>query len=255
MKLKPNLFKKALQEGRPQLGLWSTLANNIVADVLSDAGYDWITIDMEHAPNEIPTVLSQLQAMNGGTAAPIVRLPWNDPVIVKQVLDIGAYTLVFPMVQNFEDAKRAVAATRYPPRGIRGVALGQRASRYGRVSDYAEYVEREICIIAQIETADAMGRLEEIATVDGIDAVFFGPADLSADMGHFGKPANSETMTLMMDGLETCKRIGIPVGILSNPEDVTIKCLKAGFAFIAIGSDTGLLARQSEALLDRIKNG
>ncbi|MGY9003034.1 MAG: HpcH/HpaI aldolase family protein, partial [Rhodospirillales bacterium] len=120
MKLKPNLFKKALQERRPQLGLWSTLANNIVADVLSDAGYDWIAIDMEHAPNEIPTVLSQLQAMNGGTATPIVRLPWNDPVVVKQVLDIGAYTLVFPMVQNFEDAKRAVAATRYPPRGIRG---------------------------------------------------------------------------------------------------------------------------------------
>ena len=255
MKLKPNLFKKALQEGRPQLGLWSTLANNIVADVLSDAGYDWIAIDMEHAPNEIPTVLSQLQAMNGGTATPIVRLPWNDPVVVKQVLDIGAYTLVFPMVQNFEDAKRAVAATRYPPRGIRGVALGQRGSRYGRISDYAKNVEREICIIAQIETADAMGRLEEIATVDGIDAVFFGPADLSADMGHFGKPGNQETMKVMMDGLETCKKIGIPVGILTNPEDVTIKCLKAGFSFIAIGSDTGLLARQSEALLDRIKNG
>jgi 4-hydroxy-2-oxoheptanedioate aldolase len=255
MKLKPNLFKKALKEGRSQLGLWSTLANNIVADVLSDAGYDWIAIDMEHAPNEIPTVLSQLQAMNGGTATPIVRLPWNDPVVAKQVLDIGAYTLVFPMVQNAEDAERAVATTRYPPRGIRGVALGQRGSRYGRVSDYAESVEQEICIVAQIETADAMGRLEEIASVDGIDAVFFGPADLSADMGHFGKPGNPETMKLMMDGLETCKRIGIPVGILTSPEDVTLKCLKAGFAFVAIGSDTGLLARQSEALLDRIKNG
>lgn len=254
MKLKCNIFKKALLEGPPQLGLWSTLASNIVADILSDAGYDWIAIDMEHAPNEIPTVLSQLQAMNGGTAAPIVRLPVNEPVVVKQLLDIGAYTLVFPMIQNAKDARRAVMATRYPPRGIRGVALGQRGSRYGRVTDYAKNVEQEICIIAQIETVDAMDKVEEIASVDGIDAVFFGPADLSADMEFFGKPANSETMNLMMDGLKRCKKINVPVGILTNKDDVTIKCLKAGFSFVAIGSDTGLLARQSEALLDRIQN-
>lgn len=254
MKLKSNIFKKALLEGPPQLGLWSTLASNIVADILSDAGYDWIAIDMEHAPNEIPTVLSQLQAMNGGTAAPIVRLPVNEPVVVKQLLDIGAYTLVFPMIQNAKDARRAVMATRYPPRGIRGVALGQRGSRYGRVTDYAKNVEQEICIIAQIETVDAMDKVEEIASVNGIDAVFFGPADLSADMEFFGKPANSETMNLMMDGLKRCKKINVPVGILTNKDDVTIKCLKAGFSFVAIGSDTGLLARQSEALLDRIQN-
>ena len=255
MKLKSNIFKKALLEGPPQLGLWSTLASNIVADILSDAGYDWIAIDMEHAPNEIPTVLSQLQAMNGGTAAPIVRLPVNEPVVVKQLLDIGAYTLVFPMIQNAEDARRAVMATRYPPRGIRGVALGQRGSRYGRITDYAKNIEHEICIIAQIETVDAMDKVEEIASVNGIDAVFFGPADLSADMGFFGKPANPKTMNLMMDGLKRCKKINVPVGILTNKDDVTIKCLKAGFSFVAIGSDTGLLARQSEALLDRIQNG
>jgi len=255
MKIHRNEFKRAITEGRQQIGLWSTLCSNIVADVLSDAGFDWIVVDMEHAANEIPTVLSQLQALGRGTATPIVRPPWNDPVVVKKLLDQGVFSLLFPMIQTPEDAELAVSSTRYPPKGIRGVALAQRGNRYGRVTDYFENLEREICIIAQIETVAAMGRLEEIAAVDGIDAIFIGPADLSADMGQLGAPNNPETMDLIMDGLERCKKLNMPAGILTMPEDISRKCLDAGFAFVAVASDLGILARQSEALLARIKGG
>ncbi|MDX1605195.1 MAG: HpcH/HpaI aldolase/citrate lyase family protein, partial [Candidatus Competibacterales bacterium] len=192
MQLAENRFKAAIRAGRPQLGLWSNLCSNLAAEVIATAGYDWILLDMEHAPNDLATVLSQLQALAAGPAMPIVRPPWNEPVMVKRLLDLGVFTLLFPMVQSAEEAAAAVASTRYPPDGIRGVALSHRGNRFGQIEDYFSRVGAELCVLVQIETRAALERIDEIAAVDGVDGVFFGPADLSADMGLLGQPGHPE---------------------------------------------------------------
>src|SRR6516225_11429382 len=170
-----NAFKRALKEGKLQIGIWSSLCSNIAADILSDSGFDWILLDTEHSPNEIPDLVSQLQAVQRGTATPIIRPAWNDAVLAKRALDIGAQTLLFPYVQSVEEAKRAVASTRYPPQGIRGVSVAARASRYGRVPGYLTKANAEICTLVQVETRMALSELEQIAEVPGIDGVFIGP--------------------------------------------------------------------------------
>src|SRR5215470_7383166 len=180
MELNRNVFKQALKERRLQIGLWSSLASNIGAEIVADSGFDWILLDMEHSPNEVPILLAQLQAMTRGTATPVIRPAWNDPVLIKRVLDIGAQSVLLPYVQNAEEARRAVAAVRYPPAGIRGVAASSRASRYGRVKDYLKNANGEICLLVQVETRAALDQLEEIAAIEGVDGVFIGPSDLSA---------------------------------------------------------------------------
>ena len=158
MELARNNFKKAIAEGRVQIGLWSSLCSNIGAEVLADAGFDWILLDGEHSPNDVPSTMSQMQALVGGTATPIVRPAWNDAVMIKRILDIGAQTILVPYVQNAEEAKRAVAAVRYPPAGIRGVASSTRANHYGRVNNYLKLADSEICLLVQVETRPALGR-------------------------------------------------------------------------------------------------
>lgn len=255
MKFPINSFKQAISNGQRQIGLWSCLCSNLTADVIGTAGYDWIVIDMEHTVNDLPAVLGQLQALEVGDTTPVVRVPWNEPVIVKRLLDLGAFTLLFPMVQSAEEATAAVAATRYPPKGIRGVALGQRASRFGRVEDYAERVEQEICVLVQIETRRGLANVAEIAAVDGIDGVFFGPADLSADMGLFGKPGHPDVTAAILEGAKKVKELDKPTGILIGNETQAIGWLDAGFEFVACGSDIAILARGAEALLARVKEG
>jgi 4-hydroxy-2-oxoheptanedioate aldolase len=248
-----NPFKRAIANGELQIGLWSSLVSNICADILSDAGYDWIVVDMEHASNEIATVLAQLQALKGGSATPMVRPPWNDPVVVKRILDLGAQTLLFPMIETAEQAELAVAATRYPPKGIRGVSLSQRGNRYGRVGNYAEVVEDELCIIVQIETRKGMANLEEIAAVAGIDGLFFGPADLSAGIGLIGQLSHEKVHEILLEGLERCRAAGKPAGILTGIEADAKKFIDAGYTFVAIGADQGILAKESVALRRRFK--
>jgi 4-hydroxy-2-oxoheptanedioate aldolase len=255
LQLPRNTFKQALAEMRPQIGLWSTLSSNIASEVLAHAGYDWIVVDMEHSPNEIPGVYTQLQSYDPSPTAAVVRLPWNDPVVVKRVLDIGAYSLLFPMIQTVEEAMAAVASTRYPPRGIRGVSLNQRGNRYGRIAGYVTDFETELCITVQIETKAALGRVEEIAAVDGIDGIFFGPADLSADMGYLGQPGHPKVKDALAEGLTKCRKAGKPAGILTGAEADSIHWLKEGYVFVAVGMDTGILARGADALLGRIKDG
>ena len=255
MDLPKNSFKQALSEMRPQIGLWSTLCSNIGSEILAHAGYDWIVVDMEHSPNEIPNVYTQLQSYDPSPTAAVVRLPWNDPVTVKRVLDIGAYSLLFPMIQDAEEAAAAVRSTRYPPRGIRGVSLNQRGNRYGRIQEYAANFERELCITVQVETRAALARVEEIAAVDGVDGVFFGPADLSADMGYLGQPGHPDVKAALAEGLAKCRKAGKPAGILTGPEADSIHWLKEGYVFVAVGADTAILARGAEALLGRIKEG
>lgn len=176
-----NRFKRALAAGKPQIGLWLSLASPAATEVAAGAGFDWLLLDMEHAPNELPDIAHHLRAAEGGTAEPVVRVPWNDAVMVKRLLDIGARSLLFPFVQSAEEARRAVAATRYPPYGIRGFAGTTRANRYGRIPDYAKRASDEICVLVQCETRKAVADIPAIAALDGIDGIFIGPADLAAD--------------------------------------------------------------------------
>ncbi|MPZ57803.1 MAG: 4-hydroxy-2-oxo-heptane-1,7-dioate aldolase [Rhizobiales bacterium] len=248
-----NAFKHAIAAGKLQIGLWCSLCSNIAADIVSDSGFDWLLLDTEHSPNEIPDLLSQLQAVRGGTATPIVRPAWNDPVLIKRVLDIGAQSVLLPYVQNPEEAKRAVASVRYPPAGIRGVAAASRASRYGRVAGYLKSADAEICTLVQVETRTALDQLESIATVDGVDGVFIGPSDLSASFGHVGNPQHPEMQKALEDAVTRLKAVGKPAGILTGNEEEARRYIDWGYTFVAVGADVGLLARGADTLAKKFK--
>jgi 4-hydroxy-2-oxoheptanedioate aldolase len=246
--LPTNAFKRAILERRPQIGLWSSLCSNIVAEVIAGAGFDWVLVDTEHAPNELPLVLSQLQGLIGGTAAPVVRPAWNDMVLMKRLLDIGVQNLLVPYVQTAEEARAAVAATRYPPQGVRGVAVTHRANHYGRVKDYYKRAGEEICVLVQIETRVALQNIEAIAAVEGVDGLFIGPSDLAAAFGHVGETGHPEVRAAIEEGLKRIRQTGKAPGILAPIEADARHWLSLGCVFLAVGSDVGLLARQSEEL-------
>ena len=243
-----NLLKRALREKRAQIGLWSTLASHIGAEVIAGSGFDWILIDTEHAPNDVSTVHRQLQAMQGSPSSIVVRPAWNDAVLFKRLLDVGVQSLLVPFVQTEEEARRAVAATRYPPAGIRGVATTIRANRYGRAKEYLQRADEEICVIAQIETRTAVGHIEAIAAVDGIDALFIGPSDLAADLGHLGDNGHPDVRAFIESAVRRIQQAGKPAGILAPVEADARHWLDAGCLFVGVGNDTGILARQTEAL-------
>jgi 4-hydroxy-2-oxoheptanedioate aldolase len=253
MKLGSNSFKQALREGKPQIGLWSSLCSNIAAEVLARSGFDWILVDTEHAPNELSGVLSQLQAMACGPVTPVVRPAWNDLVLIKRFLDIGAHNLLIPYVQTVEEARAAVAATRYPPSGVRGVAVVHRSNQYGGVSDYYSRINDEICVIVQIETRQALQNLDAIAALEGIDGLFIGPSDLSAALGHLGHSNHPEVRSAIEDAFRRIRKAGKAPGILAPVEADARHWLAQGCTVLAVGSDLGLLARQSEQLAARFK--
>ena len=253
MDLQRNAFKHAIAAGQLQIGLWSSLASNIAAEIVSDSGFDWILLDSEHSPNEIPGLLSQLQALQRGTATPIVRPAWNDAVLAKRCLDIGAQTLLFPYVQNAEEARRAVASPRYPPQGIRGVAVATRAGRYGRVPGYLTKANDEICVLVQVETRVALSELEAIAKVEGVDGVFIGPSDLAASLGHLGNPQAPDVQKAIKEAVTRLKALGKPAGILTANEEEARRYIEWGFLFVAVGADIGLLARNADALAKKFK--
>ena len=246
--LPQNRFKHALAAGRPQIGLWLSLTSPVATEIVAGAGFDWMLIDMEHAANDLSHVAAHLRAAEGGTAEPVVRPPWNDTVVVKRLLDLGVRTLLFPFVQDVAQAAGAVAATRYPPAGVRGVATATRANRYGRVADYATRAGQEICVLLQIETRAAASQIEAIAAVDGVDGLFIGPSDLAADMGRLGQPGSAEVQAAVLAAGARIRAAGKPAGYLSASEAENRAALQAGFGFVAVGSDVGILARQSEAL-------
>jgi 4-hydroxy-2-oxoheptanedioate aldolase len=253
MDLPLNPFKRGIKAGRLQIGLWSSLSSNLSVEVLAGAGFDWLLLDTEHSPNELPMVLSQLQAMTGGTAHPIVRPAWNDAVLIKRFLDAGVQTFLVPYVQNEDEARKAVAATRYPPRGVRGFAGTTRASRFGRVKDYHTRCEEEICVLVQVETRVALGHLEAIAKVEGVDGVFIGPGDLSADLGYLGKLTHPDMTAVIDDTIHRIKAAGSIPGILINDEALAKRYIEAGCLFTAVGGDVGILARGAEQLAQRFK--
>lgn len=251
-----NHFKRALQEKRPQIGLWLGLCSSYSAELLAGAGFDWLLIDGEHAPNNVQTVLGQLQAVAPYPSRPVVRPPWNDAVIIKQLLDVGAQTLLIPMIQNAEQARDAVRATRYPPHGVRGVGSAlARASRWNRVPDYLQQADEQMCVLVQIETREAVKNLDAILQVEGADGVFIGPADLSADMGFAGNPQHPEVQRTIDDAIARIRAAGKAPGILMANKALAQRYLEAGALFVAVGVDTTLLARAAEALADEFKQG
>jgi 2,4-dihydroxyhept-2-ene-1,7-dioic acid aldolase len=253
MELPRNRFKQALAEKRLQIGLWCSLCSSIAAEIVSDSGFDWLLLDTEHSPNELPDLLGALQAVAVGTATPIVRPAWNDTVLIKRVLDIGAQTVLLPYVQNADEARRAVAATRYPPAGIRGVTGNGRAARYGRVTDYLKKADGEICVLVQVETRAALDQLEAIAAVPDVDGVFIGPSDLAASLGHIGNPAHPEVQAALENAVRRLTAVGKPAGILTVNEDEARRYIGWGYLFVAVGVDVGILSRNADALAKRFK--
>jgi 4-hydroxy-2-oxoheptanedioate aldolase len=249
-----NAFKAALAAGKLQIGLWSSLGSAVGAEIVGDCGFDWILFDTEHSPNEVPDLLAQLQASQKGTATAVVRPAWNDMVLVKRCLDIGAQSLLLPYVQNANEAKAAVAATRYPPDGVRGVATSSRASRYGRIPGYLQKANSEICVLVQAETRVALNELEAIAAVPGVDGVFIGPADLAASLGHIGNPQHADVQAALKDAVTRLRKVGKPAGILTANEEEARRYIEWGYLFVAVGADVGLLSKNAEALAKRFKS-
>ena len=256
MPIKPNAFKQALREGRRQIGLWQSLANPLTAELCAGAGFDWLLLDGEHAPNDIPVLISQLQAIEAYPTHPIGRPPIGEVHLIKQYLDIGFQTLLIPLVDTAEQAERIVRAMRYPPGGIRGVGAGSaRVSRWNRVDNYFRDADEQMCLLVQAETTTAMANLDAIARVEGVDGVFIGPADLSAAMGHRGDPGHPDVQATIKDAFARILKAGKAAGILTSNEAWAKEYLDLGCTFVAVGTDSGILARQTSALADRFKGG
>jgi 4-hydroxy-2-oxoheptanedioate aldolase len=244
-----NEFKLALAAGKPQIGLWQALANPYTAEICAGAGYDWLLFDGEHAPNTLQTLLAQIQAVAPYPVEPIARVPLGEPVAIKQYLDIGFKTLLVPMIDSAEQARALVAATRFPPRGIRGVASAtSRASGFGANTRYLAEAHENVCLIAQIETRAGLSAIREIAAVDGVDALFIGPADLAGSLGHLGEPAHPEVQAAISGAIAAVRETGKAVGIFALSVDDAKAKLAAGVTMVSIGTDIGLLQRGARDL-------
>ncbi len=253
MDILTNRFKAALREDRQQIGLWCSLASPISTEILAGSGFDWLLLDMEHSPNDLRDIYGQLQAVAEGGVHPMVRVPSDDPVTIKRILDAGAQSLMIPNIDDAEQARRAVAATRYAPRGMRGFSQAPRAARFGRVPDYHARCEAEIFVAVQVESRRALDNLEAIAAAEGVDGVFIGPGDLSTSLGFLGQQNHPEIVRTIEGAIARIRATGKSAGILTANEPLAQGYIAAGTRFTAVGSDVGLLARNSEALAARFK--
>ncbi len=250
-----NPFIQLLGKSRPQppVGTWIMSASPIVAEAIGCAGFEWGVIDMEHTPLDLMNVVNMLQAVAGTALTPVVRVPWNDTVGIKRVLDAGAQTLLVPFVQDAEEARAAVAACRYPPEGLRGMAGMSRASRFGTAPNFFANANRDIGVIVQLETEASIERVDEIASVDGIDALFVGPGDLSGTMGFAGQLTHPDVLALTRKAVQRAKALGKPIGTVGGTPEVVALYREIGFDFIAIASDLGLLMRAAQAALHAVR--
>lgn len=253
MPIPQNAFKKAIADRTQQIGLWCSLGTAMAAEITAKAGFDWVVLDAEHAPNDPMSLLPQLITFNGTATEPVVRVPINDWVMIKKAMDIGARTLLVPMVNSAEEARQAVAAVRYPPEGIRGVASAIRANDYGRLAGYHQEANAQVCLIVQVETQPALDALEEICAVDGVDAVFFGPSDISAALGYLGQPRHDAVRDVLQRGLDRATAAGKPAGTLMPVEEDAAHWLKQGYTFVAVGNDAGVVAKGTAALAAKFK--
>jgi 4-hydroxy-2-oxoheptanedioate aldolase len=245
----PNQFKANIAAGLPQIGLWSSLAAPVVTEVVAGAGFDWFVVDTEHSPNELTDVLIHLQIAAAFPTEAVVRVPIFDPVVMKRYLDIGARTILIPMIEDEATAAAVVASTRYPPDGIRGVSISQRANRYGRVPGYQTHYADGLCLLLQIETRKGLATIADIAAVAGVDGLFIGPSDLSADLGHLGDPGHPAVQAAIRQAVDCCRAAGKPAGILAPVQADAQRYLDWGFTFVAVGSDLGVLTKGTDALV------
>lgn len=249
-----NAFREMMQSaaGRPPLGSWLMSGSAIVAEAMGRAGFAWGVVDMEHAPLDLKDLVQVLQALSGTGLLPVTRVPWNDTVTIKRVLDAGVQTLLVPFVQNADEARRAVAATRYPPEGVRGMAAMSRGSQFGTIADYYAAANRRIAVIVQLETQAAVQALEEIAAVPGVDGLFLGPADLSGSMGLPGQTAHPEVKAVMADVARRARAAGRWVGTVGGTAEVVREYRTMGYDFVAVASDLGMLMRTATGLVQSL---
>jgi 4-hydroxy-2-oxoheptanedioate aldolase len=251
-----NTFKARLREPGCQIGLFCGLADPIAAELVAGAGFDWMLLDAEHGPNDLRTLLAQLQAVAAYPTHPIVRPPSDDRIFIKKLLDIGVQTLLVPMVETASQAAATVAAVRYPPAGVRGVGTGlARAAQWNRHSDYFARADSEMCVIVQIESREGLANLASIAAIEGVDAVFIGPSDLAAGLGYLGEPGHPEVVAAVNDALAAVRASGKASGVLGVTPELAEGYVAGGASFVGIGSDTTLLAKATDSLVARFKEG
>ena len=253
MDLPVNQFKRAIVSGKTPIGTWLSSGSPATAEALGCVGFDFLVVDTEHTPIDVPQMTEILRTVAGTRAQAIVRPPWNDMVMVKRVLDAGAQTLLLPFVQDENEAKRAVANTRYPPTGVRGVAGTHRGSRFGTVPNYLKTAASEICVIVQIETLSALDRLEAIAAVEGVDSIFVGPNDLAASMGLVGEMGHPAVQEKVAFAAKECRRLGKPCGIVGQNPDVVATYLDYGYSWVAVNSDMGMMVGRAEEFLGKVR--
>lgn len=250
-----NDLKMALSEGRARIGLWMALADPYAAELCAGSGFDWLAVDLEHAPNDLRSALATLQALAAYPVHPVVRLPHHDPALIKQVLELGAMNLLAPMVENAGQARELVRATRYPPEGIRGMGSGLgRSSRWTRYSDYVQAANEQVCLMVQVESIDVVQNIDEIAAVEGVDCVFIGPADLAASMGHRSQPGHPEVRAAVEAAITAIARTGKAPGVLCTDVPLARHYLSLGAQLVAVGVDTGLLVQATTRLADAFRD-
>jgi 2-dehydro-3-deoxyglucarate aldolase len=247
----PNRFKRDLREGKLQIGCWSSLASPLSTEILGLAGFDWLLLDGEHSPNDLNTFILQLMALKDSVSAPVVRPQANDPVQIKRLLDAGFYNFLIPFVESAEEAGRAVAATLYPPEGIRGVSLAMRGNRHGTIPDYLRVSNQNIVVAVQIESRAGVENVHDICDVAGIDAVFVGPSDLAAGLGHTGNPAHPDVQAAIEQVFAAAAQAGVPAGILAPAEADARKYIAMGATMVAVGGDQGLFRAATQGLRDK----
>ncbi|TAM42433.1 MAG: 2-dehydro-3-deoxyglucarate aldolase [Burkholderiaceae bacterium] len=250
----PNSFRRDLLAGKRLIGCWSSLSNAITTEVLGVAGFDWILLDGEHSPNDVSTFIPQLMALKDSVSAPVVRPSSNSTVEIKRLLDAGFYNFLVPFIESADEARRAVAATRYPPQGVRGVSVSQRSNRYGTVADYFKGVNDQICVMVQIESRAGVAAVREIAALDGVDCVFVGPSDLAAGFGHLGNAGHPEVQAAIASVFADARACGKPTGILAPVEADARRYMAMGASFVGVGSDLGAFRAATQALCDRYRS-
>ena len=247
----PNQFRRDLIAGKQLIGCWCSLASPITTEILGLAGFDWLLLDGEHSPNDVLSFIPQLMALKDSVSAPVVRPQWNDTVEIKRLLDAGFYNFLIPFVQSAEEAQRAVAATLYPPEGVRGVSIAQRSNRYNTVKDYLKIINDNITVMVQIENRAGVEAIDSICAVSGVDGLFIGPSDLAAAYGHLGNPSHPEIQDAMRTVFDQARAQGKPVGILAPAEADARRYIEMGATFVAVGSDLGVFRGATQALRDK----
>lgn len=247
-------FKEQLRQGRPLLGLWQALASGYSAEICARQGFDWLLLDGEHSPNSIGTLLAQAQAIAAFPVEPIVRVPFGEPVVIKQYLDLGLHTLLVPMVETAEHARELVRACRYPPHGIRGVSSAtSRGADFGLDADYLHTASERITLIVQIESRKGLENLPAIAEVEGVDALFIGPSDLAASLGHIDEPLHPEVTAAIDQARAAIAAAGKPAGIFAVSPEHARQAIADGFAFVSVGTDIGLLISGARQVLQAVR--